>query len=174
MWRYFTFKNTYKYVDVLADLMTNYNNSYHRTIKMAPSQVNSANENEILNRVFRINDSKVRFKFKIGDKVRISKVKRTFENGYTPNWTEEVFIIYRGYSREPPVYVLKNQMQEQIYGVFYEHELQKVYMKADERYVKAIEKIIKTRKRNSRTEYIVKRLIFTPVIPKSLTRGLQM
>jgi len=100
-------------------------------------------------------------------------VKRTFEKGYTPNWTDEVFIIYRRYSREPPVYVLKDQKQEQIYGVFYEHELQKVYyMKTDERYV--IEKIIKTRKRNSRTEYFVKRLIFIPVIPKSLTRGLQM
>jgi len=49
---------------------------------MAPAKVNSTNENEILNKVFRINNNKVKFKFKVGDRVRINKVKRTFEKGY--------------------------------------------------------------------------------------------
>ena len=33
-------------------------------------------------------------KFKVGDKVRISKYQRkTFDKGYTPNWTEEIFLV---------------------------------------------------------------------------------
>jgi len=155
MWKYFTHKNTYRYIDILDDLMTNYNNSYHRTIKMAPAQVNSTNENEILNKVFRINNAKVKFKFKVGDRVRINKVKRTFEKGYTPNWTEEIFIISQQYPRNPSVYTLKDQMNDPIEGIFYEQELQKVKSgKSNELYI--VEKILNTRKRKGKTEHFVK------------------
>jgi len=118
MWRYFTFKNTHKYIDILADLMTNYNHSYHRTIKIAPVQVYSENENKILNNAFRINKKETKFKFKIGDKVRISNVKRTFEKGYTPNLTEEYFIIHKRFPRQPQVYTITDQMGEVLQGVF--------------------------------------------------------
>jgi len=91
--------------------MTNYNNSYHRTIKLTPSQVSSKNENEILNKVYRIIKKNPKYKFKIGDHVRISNVKRFFEKGYTSNWTEDV---------------LKDQLNDAVNGVFYEPELQKV------------------------------------------------
>jgi len=33
-------------------------------------------------------------KFKVGDKVKISRFKRkTFDEGYTENWTEEIFVV---------------------------------------------------------------------------------
>ena len=48
MWKYFTFKGTHRYVDVLDDLLFSYNNSFHRTIKMTPSEVNKENEGMIL------------------------------------------------------------------------------------------------------------------------------
>jgi len=134
--------------------MINYNNSYHRTIKMAPSQVNSANENKILNAVFIIKKPKIKYKFKIGDKVRISKVKRTFGKGYTPNWTEEYFIVTACLPREPPVYTIKDQTGEKVQGIFYEEELQKIETKANDVFV--VEKIIKTRKIKSKTDYFVK------------------
>jgi len=154
MWKYFTHRNTYRYIDILTELLINYNNSYHRTIKMAPSKVNSTNENEILNKVFRIKDSKLKFKFKIGDEVRINKLKRTFEKGYTPNWTEEIFIISDRYRRSPPVYVLKDLLDDPIEGIFYEYELQKVQTRKKELYI--IEKILKTRKNKGKIEHFVK------------------
>ena len=154
MWRIFTKQNSYRYIDFLKDLLENYNNSFHRTIKMKPVDVNSSNENEILNKVFRIDQKLVKFKFKIGDKVRISKVKRTFEKGYTPNWTEEYFIINDRYPRSPPVYTLKDQQDDQISGIFYEPELQKIKTSSLDLHV--IEKILRKRIRNNKTEYFVK------------------
>ena len=32
-------------------------------------------------------------KFKVGDRVRISKYKNIFAKRYTPNWSEEVFVV---------------------------------------------------------------------------------
>ena len=65
-------------------------------------------------------------KFKIGDKVRISKYKRkTFDKSYTPNWTEEVFIIDKIKYTNPISYILKDLGGEEIEGSFYEPELLK-------------------------------------------------
>ena len=62
-------------------------------------------------------------KFTIGDKVRISKYKRkTFDKGYTPNWTEEVFVINKIEHTNPITYKLKDLRGEDIQGSFYEHE----------------------------------------------------
>jgi hypothetical protein len=68
----------------------------------------------------------VRYKFKIGDQVRISKVKRTFEKGYLPNFSKEIFAISKQIPRDPPVYKLKDLDGEELKGTFYEKELQKV------------------------------------------------
>ena len=63
-------------------------------------------------------------KFKVGDKVRISKYKRkVFDKGYTPNWTEEIFLINKIQSTNPITYRLKNFNNEEIQGSFYEPEL---------------------------------------------------
>ena len=65
-------------------------------------------------------------KFKTGDKVRISKYKRNvFDKGYTPNWTEEVFIVYKIQYTNPITYKLKDLNDEEIQGSFYEPELLK-------------------------------------------------
>ena len=63
-------------------------------------------------------------KFKIGDKVRISKYKRkVFDKWYTPNWTEEIFLIGKIQSTNPITYRLKDLNNEEIQGSFYEPEL---------------------------------------------------
>ena len=70
--------------------------------------------------------SKQNPKFKMGDKIRISKYKRkTFDKGYTPNWTEEVFIIDKIQFTNPITYKLKDLNNEEIKGSFYEPELLK-------------------------------------------------
>jgi len=67
--------------------MQNYNNSVHRTIGYGPSYVYQNDENEILQKVFRIDETEtVKFKFEVGETVRINKLKRLFDKGYTANW----------------------------------------------------------------------------------------
>ena len=127
MWRYFTLKRSNVYINVLANLVKSYNNSFHRTIKMKPTEVTSKNENVIMNAMYpHRNEINENFKFHVGDTVRISKVKRTFEKGYTPNWTEEVFVITKRIPRIPVVYTLKDLNNEDIEGIFYTEELQQV------------------------------------------------
>ena len=76
------------YIDKLDNTGNKYNNEYHSTIKMKPIDVQS---NTYIESSKEINNKDP--KFKTGDFVRISKYKIIFEKGYTPNWSEEVFVI---------------------------------------------------------------------------------
>jgi hypothetical protein len=80
LWRYFTFKNTHRYLDILDDIVKAYNNSYHNSTKIAPSKVTKKNEKQIWQNIYGYksidelyNDTVINFRFKVGDKVRISK-----------------------------------------------------------------------------------------------------
>ena len=64
-------------------------------------------------------------KFKVGDHVRISKLKNVFAKRYTPNWSEEIFIIKKIKNTVPWTYVISDLNGEEIVGSFYEKELQK-------------------------------------------------
>ena len=68
-------------------------------------------------------------KFKVGDHVRISKYKNIFAKGYTPNWSEEVFVISKIKNTVPQTYVINDLNGEEITGSFYEKELQKTNQK---------------------------------------------
>ena len=81
-------------------------------------------------------------KFKIGDHVRISKYKNIFAKGYTPNWSEEVFMIKEVKNTVPWTYVINDLNGAEIIGTFYEKELQKTNQQGFK-----IKKVIK-RKRN--------------------------
>ena len=76
------------YIDKLDDIVDKYNNAYHTTIKMKPIDVKY---NTYINTNKETNDKDP--KFKVGARVRISKYKSIFAKGYTPNWSEEVFVI---------------------------------------------------------------------------------
>lgn len=93
------------------------------------------------------------YKFNVGDKVRVSKVKKLFEKGYEPNWSEETYVVMQRVNRKPVVYRLKDQLGEKLDGVFYEQELQKVNV-VDDVYI--VEKVLKTRKVKGKMEYFVK------------------
>ena len=76
------------YIDKLDDIVNEYNNTKHRTIKMKPTDVK---DNTYIDFGKEVNDNNP--KFKVGDHVRISKYKNIFNKGYTPNWSEEVCVI---------------------------------------------------------------------------------
>ena len=77
-------------------------------------------------------------KFKVGDHVRISKFKNVFAKGYTPNWSEEIFVVKKVKNTVPWTYVISDLNGEEIVGSFYEKELQKNNQKEFR-----IEKVIK-------------------------------
>ena len=64
-------------------------------------------------------------KFNVGDHVRISKYKNISAKGYTPNWSEEIFVIKKVKNTVPQTYVINDLKGEEIIGTFYEKELQK-------------------------------------------------
>ena len=68
-------------------------------------------------------------KFQVGNHVRISKYKNIFAEGYTPNWSEEVFVISKIKNTVPWTYVVNDLNGEEIIGTFYEKELQKTNQK---------------------------------------------
>ena len=92
------------------------------------------------------------YNFKTGDLVRISKIKRTFDKEYLPNFSKEIFTVSKQIPRDPPVYKLKDYDGE-LKGTFYEKELQKVIKTND---VYEVEKIIKKRGRGRNVQYLVK------------------
>ena len=65
-------------------------------------------------------------KFKVGDHVRVSKYKNIFGKGYTPNWSEKVFMIEKCKNAVPQTYVINDINGGKIIGTFYEEELQKI------------------------------------------------
>ena len=108
------------YIDKLDDIANEYNNAYHTTTKMKPIDVK---DNTYINTDKETNDKDP--KFRVGDRVRISKYKNIFAKDYTPNWFEEVFVIKKVKNTVPCTYVINDLNGEEIMGTFYEKELQK-------------------------------------------------
>ena len=127
LYRYFTKKNTLRYVEVLPSIVRSYNHSYHRSIKRSPVQVKPSNQEEVWNALYgkpsKENKSPL---LNIGDRVRISKTRRPFKKGYLPAWTEEIFTISQMKKTRPRTYVLKDDHGDELQGTFYQPELQKV------------------------------------------------
>ena len=83
IYKHMTSVSKYVYINKLNDIVGEYNNTYHRIIKMKPVDVK---ENTYVDSKKEVNDKDR--KFKVGDHVRISKYKNVFAKGYTPNWSE--------------------------------------------------------------------------------------
>lgn len=123
MWRHFTAGSTNVYVDVLPKLLDNYNHTKHRSIGMTPERA-SKQENERFVPTPKAKPATRPHRFQVGDEVRITVSKRHFEKGYTPNWTEEVFVIAQVLPTSPVTYRIQDLMDEPILGSFYEQQLQ--------------------------------------------------
>ena len=133
IYKYMTSISKNVYIKKLDDIVDEYNNTYHRTIKMKPVDVK---DNTYIDFKKEVNDKD--HKFKVGDHVRISKYKNIFPKGYTPNWSEDVFVISEIENTVPWTYVINDLNGEEITGTFYEDELQKTNQREFR-----IEKVIK-------------------------------
>ena len=108
------------YIDKLDDIVNEYNNTYHRTIKTKPVDVE---DDTYIDFKKEVNDKDP--KFKVGGHVSISKYKNIFAQGYTPNWSGEAFVITKVKNTVPWTYVINDLNDEEIIGTFCEKELQK-------------------------------------------------
>lgn len=124
--KHMTATNSNKYIDILQNLIDNYNSKYHSTIKMSPIDASKFENKDIVLKNYGYNQfhSADKPKFKVGDTVRISVIKNTFEKRYKPNWSDEIFIIDKVKITNPITYTIKDLSGEPILGSFYNNELQ--------------------------------------------------
>ena len=147
MWKYFTDNNTNHYADILPDLVKGYKNTRHSSIKMTLVEASKKKNELTVWRTLYPDHLEIRDinpEFSVGDKVRISKKKKTFEKGYTTRWTEEIFTIVEVKRTSPVTYKIADLNEEEIKGSFYEPELQKTSQQ-----LFRIEKVIKRGKKKS-------------------------
>ena len=133
IYKYMTSISKNVYIDKLDDIVNKYNNRDHRKNKMEPVDVK---DNTYIDST-KLHSNKDP-KFKVGDHVKISKYKKKFAKRYTPNWSEEDFLIKKVKNKVSWIYVINDQNGEEIIGTFYEKGLQKTNQQEF-----SIEKVIK-------------------------------
>ena len=145
MFCYFSMHQIRRYLDVLTDLIDSYNDTYHRSIGMSPSQVLAENEQAVRDRLYSTGSGKkLKFSFRVDDTVRIVMQRLPFAKGYEEGrWSRELFTVSRQIPTNPVTYDLVDLDGDSIKGAFYEPELQKV-QKPDEDALFAVEKVPKT------------------------------
>lgn len=165
IFQYMDEKNTYTWTSVLPDVVSAYNKSVHRIIKMTPTEARTADQYTLWSNQYftkpkitkKISKPKTTnaYKFQEGDRVKLLAEKKPFDREYDQRYTTEVFTITARHTRGSiPFYIIKDELNDPIIGRFYEQELLKVNVPNDKVY--KIEKIISKRTRNGRKEILVK------------------
>lgn len=153
LYRYFSQKNTQRWIDIIDKIIDAINNSVNRTTGMKPNSITYENSQDLLKRIYKdgITENK-KPKYKIGDIVRISKAKGIFDKGYYPNFTDELFKILQVNKTTPPSYRIEDLEQNPIEGIFYEQELVKTTIDTTFR----IAEIIKSRTHKGVKQHFVR------------------
>ena len=156
MWRRFTAENTRNWIDMLDKLLFKYNNTVHSTIKMTPTEASQPSAHPVVHHWrsspehWRSDEHSVP-KFSVGDLVRISRTKATFEAGYIANWSEAIYKIHKIKWTSPITYILEDMKGNIIEGGFYTEELKKTNQE-----VFRIEKVLRKKKINGVVHGLVK------------------
>ena len=157
IWRHIRSTNSRRYVDVLQKLVDSYNRSWHTGILSEPINVNKTNESRLWWQMYwpKNNDikksnkeskyqkvKKIKFLFKVGDKVRISHLRSAFQREYDIKWSGEIFKISKRFLRQgQPIYRIIDWFNKPVKGTFYQKELQKVNVKNTD--IFKVDKILK-------------------------------
>ena len=151
MFKYFSANNIKKCVDVLDFLVDQYNITIHLSIKMTPKEASrKENKNKVwINLYPELGGKTLTPKCSIGDHVRITKKKKTFDKGYNQRWTKDIFTISKIQLTIPVTYKITDYNAEEIQGSFYEQELQKT-----NRDIFRIEQIIKQQGNTSLVKWL--------------------
>ena len=162
--RYMTHKQTHRWVDILPAITDSYNKTYHRSIKRSSASVKISDSVDLWKLQYQSTPKTTKtktqklthvasYKFKVGDLVRVSFIRRQFQREYDERWSRELFVVNRRFMRENiPQYQLKDYSGEIISGTFYQNQLIKAY--EQETYM--VEKVIRSREKGNKKEYLVR------------------
>ena len=157
--RYMDANQTNNWVSVFPKIVQTYNSSPHKSIGMSPNEVNETTSKSAIKKLYGHlweQDKKAKPKFKIGDRVRISELKKPFKKGYEGYWSPEMFKVLKVNNTKPfPLHEIGDiQTGDKIEGDFYAHELTRVVPPKELFY--QIEKILKREKRNGEWWNLIK------------------
>ena len=143
---------SYRYIDCLENIVANYNNTPHSGLNgLTPMQINKTNESDVWVHMYLKKKPKV---YKVSDLVRISFTKQPFRRAYQEQFTTEVFKVSAKLLKQGiPMYKLQDLKKDNIKGLFYTNELQKV--QKDENSLWFIQKTIRKRRWNNKLQYFV-------------------
>lgn len=135
MFRFFTARGSRRWIDVIDQLITGYNNAYHRSIRMAPNNVKDSNLEVVFHNLYGftnrrdmiLNQEYKKPRFKVGDWVRIKYDLSILEKSYLPNWSDMWFqIIKVSRAHSIPQFIIRDELGRQMNRVYYGHELRLV------------------------------------------------
>ena len=156
LYKYMLENNTHRWIDQLDAVVSSYNNTYHSSIKMAPTDYSEDKEFQVWKTLYEWNNlpkPKITFKFNLHDKVRISLSKDQFGREFDEKWSREYFFVAaRNLKDKTPVYRIKDINNELLTGSFYEKELQIIDQDEDQVYV--IEKVLKKSRNRSLVKWL--------------------
>lgn len=159
LYRYLTGEQSKDWVSIFQKAINTYNNTYHKSIKMKPVDVNDVTEGKVINNLYEFlwkkDNIKRKHKFKIGDTVRISLYSRPFEKGYKGLWSKQIYTITQVYDRKPfEMYEIADQKNNKVKGLFYDKELSLV-RQTEESFFR-VEKILRKKFIGKKLYYYVK------------------
>lgn len=159
IFKYFQKKRTYRYIDVLDDIVKSYNLTPHKSLNyLAPKNVTRQIEADLWAHMY-LKPSKIKgvrpFHFKRNDLVRVSYTNMIFKRSYDEQFSKEVFKITKRFRiQNIPQYKIRDMKNELIKGNFHESELLKIEKDQDALWL--VEKVLRKRKRNGLVEYLCK------------------
>jgi hypothetical protein len=168
LFKYMSANQTFKYIDVLQDIVKGYNSSVHSALGRTPESVTKDNESEVAYEQYIIRKGRKKFlqkrkihKLAVGDKVRLAVTRRTFAREYDEKFTQEIFVIRDIlYKEHIPMYLLEDYAGEEVHGAFYPFEIIPVIEEPNKAY--KVEKILNRRTVRGRPEILVRYYGWSP------------
>ena len=122
--KYFAHSKKRIWIDIIGDIVDNYNKTPHRSIGMAPLAVNDENRDEVYKRLYPNDSITVVCKLKVGDRVRKKLEKTIYEKGYTKKWSDEIFVIENNRQSQGVCwYKLVDLNGQRVPGIWYYYNL---------------------------------------------------
>ena len=122
--KYFAHSKQRKWIDVIEQIVQNYNETPHRSIGMAPLAVTDENRDKVYKRLYPNRSVTIVCKLKVGDRVRKKLEKTIYEKGYTKKWSDEIFVIEESRQSQGVCwYKLLNLNGERQSGIWYYYNL---------------------------------------------------
>ena len=127
LWKIFHETKKTRWVDVISEVVDNYNKTYHTTIKMAPDEVTWENRKQVFKNSFPKFKDKIKCRLAKGDKVRVQLNKDVFDKGYTQNWSDDIFTVEAAFQKNGLCWYRIKDEDGNIYPKYkYFYELNKV------------------------------------------------